>query len=68
MYVARYPFYLTVHLKNGSQLFLELAIHLNGEWEMCITQVCIPKSKITIFEFLVVKRTMVKASVCHWHL
>ena len=47
--VARYPFYLTVHLKNGSQLFLDRAIHLNGEWEMCITQVCIPKSQITIF-------------------
>ena len=49
MSVARYPFSLTVHLKNGSQLFLDHAIHLNGEWEMCITQVCIPKSHITIF-------------------
>ena len=49
MSVARYPFSLTVHLKNGSQLFLERAMHLNGEWEMCITQVCIPKSQITIF-------------------
>ena len=49
MSVARYPFSLTVHLKNGSQLFLDRAIHLNGEWEMCITQVCIPKSQITIF-------------------
>ena len=47
--VARYPFSLTVYLKNGSQLFLDRAIHLNGEWEMCITQVCIPKSQITIF-------------------
>ena len=35
MYVARYPFSLTVHLKNGSQLLLDRAIHLNGEWEMC---------------------------------
>ena len=36
MSVARYPFLLTVHLKNGSQLFLDRAVHLNGEWEMCI--------------------------------
>ena len=49
MSVARYPFSLTVHLKNGSQLFLDRAIHLNGEWEMCISQVCIPKSQITLF-------------------
>ena len=49
MSVARYPFSSTVHFKNGSQLFLYRAIHLNGEWEMCITQVCIPKSQITIF-------------------
>ena len=49
MSVARYPFSLTVHLKNGSQLFLDRANHLNGEWEMCITQVCIPKSQITLF-------------------
>ena len=49
MSVARYPFSLTVHLKNGSQLFLEHPFHWNGEWEMCITQVCIPKSQITIF-------------------
>ena len=49
MSVARYPFSLTVHLKNGSQFFLDRAIHLNGEWEMCITQLCIPKSQITLF-------------------
>ena len=49
MSVARYPFSLTVHLKNGSQLFLDRAIHLNGEWEMCVSQVCIPKSQITLF-------------------
>ena len=49
MSVARYPFSLTVHLKNGSQLLLDRAIHLNGEWEMCITQLCIPKSQITLF-------------------
>ena len=49
MSVARYPFSLTVHLKNGSQLFLDCAVHLNGGWEMCITQVCIPKSQITLF-------------------
>ena len=49
MSVARYPFSLTVHLKNGSQLFLDRAIHLNGEWEMCISQVRIPKSQITLF-------------------
>ena len=49
MSVARYPFSLTVHLKNGSQLLLDRAIHLNGEWEMCITQLCIPKSQVTLF-------------------
>ena len=49
MSVARYPFSLTIHLKRGSQLFLDRAIYLNGEWEMCITQVCIPKSQITLF-------------------
>ena len=49
MSVARYPFSLTVHLKNGSQLLLDRAIHLNGEWEMCITQLCIPKSQIALF-------------------
>ena len=49
MSVARYPFSLTVHLKNGSQLLLDRAIHLNGEWEMCITQLCISKSQITLF-------------------
>ena len=49
MSVARYPFSLTVHLKNGSQLLLDHAIHLNGEWEVCITQLCIPKSQITLF-------------------
>ena len=49
MSVARYPFSLTVHLKNGTQLLLDRAIHLNGEWEMCITQLCIPKSQITLF-------------------
>ena len=49
MSVARYPFSLTVHLKNGSLLFLDHAIHLNGEWGMCITQLCIPKSQITLF-------------------
>ena len=50
--VARYPFSLAVHLKNGSQLFLDRSIHLNGEWEMCIMQVCIPKSQITLRDFL----------------
>ena len=48
MSVARYPFSLTVHFKNGSQLFLDHTIYLNGEWEMCITQVHIPKSQITL--------------------
>ena len=46
---ARYPFSLIVHIKNGSQLFLDRAIHLNGEWEMSITKLCIPKSQITLF-------------------
>ena len=52
MSVARYLFSLTVHLKNGSQLLLDQAIHLNGEWEMCITQLCIPKNQITLFRDL----------------
>ena len=49
MSVARYPFSLTVHLKNGPQLLLDHAIHLNGEWEICITQLCMPESQITLF-------------------
>ena len=48
MSVARYPFSLTVHLKNESQLFLDHTFHLNGEWEIFISQVCIPKSQITL--------------------
>ena len=47
--VASFPFSPTIHLENGSQLFLDRAIHLNGEWEMCITQGCIPERQITIF-------------------
>ena len=49
MSVARYLFCLILHLKNGLQLFLDHAIYLNGESEMCITQVFLPKSQITIF-------------------
>ena len=49
MSVASYPFFLTVLLKNESELFLDRAIHLKGEWKMCITQFCIPKWQIAIF-------------------
>ena len=48
MPVARYLFSSAVHLKNGSQLLLDHAIHLNGEWAMCIIQLRIPKSQITL--------------------
>ena len=45
----RYPFSLTIHMKNGTPLFLERPIHLNGEWEMCLNQLYIPKSQISIY-------------------
>ena len=47
--VARYPFCLTVHIKNGTPLYLDRAIHLNGDWEMCLSQLYLPRSKITVF-------------------
>ena len=47
--VARYPFSLTVHMKNGSPLYLDRAIHLNGDWEMCLSQLYLPRSEITVF-------------------
>ena len=47
--VARYPFSLTVHMKNGTPLYLERAIHLNGDWEMCLSQLYLPRSEITVF-------------------
>ena len=36
-------------MKNGTPLFLERPIHLNGEWEMCLNQLYIPKSQISIY-------------------
>ena len=44
-----YPFQLTVHMKNGTPLFLERPIHLSREWEMCLNQLHIPKSQISIY-------------------
>ena len=46
--VARYPFSLTVHMKNGTPLYLDRAIHLNGNWEMCLSQLYLPRSEITV--------------------
>ena len=47
--VARYPFSLTVHMKNGTPLYLDRAIHLNGDWEMCLSQLYLPRSEVTVF-------------------
>ena len=47
--VARYPFSLTVHMKNGTPLYLDRATHLNGDWEMCLSQLYLPMSEITVF-------------------
>ena len=47
--VARYLFSLTVHMKNGSPLYLDRAIHLNGDWEMCLSQLYLPRSELTVF-------------------
>ena len=47
--LARYPFSLTVHMKNGTPLYLECAIHLNGDWELCLSQLYLPRSEITVF-------------------
>ena len=47
--VARYPFSLTVHMKNGTPFHLDHAIHLNGDWEMCLSQLYLPRSEITVF-------------------
>ena len=47
--VARYPFSLTVHMKNGTPLYLDRAIHLNGDLEMCLSQLYLPRSEITVF-------------------
>ena len=46
---ARYPFSLTVHIKNGSPLYSDRAIDLNGDWEMCLGQLYLPRSEITVF-------------------
>ena len=36
-------------MKNGTPLYLDCAIHLNGDWEMCLSQLYLPRSKITVF-------------------
>ena len=46
--VARYLFSFTVHTKNGTPLYLDHAIHLNGDWEMCLSQLYLPRSEITV--------------------
>ena len=30
-------------------LYLDRAIHLNGDWEMCLSQLYLPRSEITVF-------------------
>ena len=47
--VARYLFSLTVHMKNRTPLYLHYAIHLNGDWEMCLSQLYLPRSEVTVF-------------------
>ena len=47
--VAWYLFSLTVHMKNGTPLYLDRAIHLNGDWEMCLSQLYLLRSEITVF-------------------
>ena len=49
--VARYPFCLTVHMKNGIPLYLDRAIHLNGDWETCLSQLYLPRSEITVYSY-----------------
>ena len=36
-------------MKNGTPLHLDRAIHLNGDWEMCLSQLYLPRSEITVF-------------------
>ena len=36
-------------MKNGTPLYLDRAIHLNGDWEMCLSQLYLPRSEITVF-------------------
>ena len=36
-------------MKNGTPLYLDRAIHLNGDWEMCLSQLYLPMSEITVF-------------------
>ena len=34
---------------NGTPLYLDRAIHLNGDWEMCLSQLYLLRSEITVF-------------------
>ena len=36
-------------MKNGTPLYLDRAIHLNGDWEMRLSQLYLPRSEITVF-------------------
>ena len=36
-------------MKNGTPLYLDRAIHSNGDWEMCLSQLYLPRSEITVF-------------------
>ena len=46
--VARYLLSLTAHMKNGTPLYLDRAIHLNGDWEMCLSILYLPRNEITV--------------------
>ena len=35
-------------MKNGTPLYLNRAIHLNGDWEMCLSQLYLPRSEVTV--------------------
>ena len=36
-------------MKNETPLYLDRAIHLNGDWEMCMSQLYLPRTEITVF-------------------
>ena len=36
-------------MKNGTPLYLDRATHLNGDWEMCLRQLYLPRSEVTVF-------------------
>ena len=36
-------------MKNGTPLYLDRTVHLNGDWKMCLSQLYLPRSEITVF-------------------